>query len=182
MTSRLVKVLALVGGAILILVLAAPTTVSLTVGGIAIVLGESIRIWASGHLLRNREVTNSGPYAYVRDPLYLGRLFIVVGLCIMAWGYSLLVLPLALLVFYFDYMPRKHRREMSRLENLFGEEYTNYAAYARSLLPRLKPYPESRLRPWSFALFWNENREQYLVLALLLMVGILVYRADMPGS
>jgi len=180
MDTRFLKTLALIAGAIAVIVLAQPTPASLAIGGILVFAGESLRIWASGHLTRDKEVTTSGPYAYVRDPLYLGRLFIMVGLCVMAWGYSLLILPLGLLVFFLDYMPRKHRKEMERLETLFGEEYRHYANYAHSLVPRIHPYPDARQRPWKFELFWNENREQYLLLAVTAAVLLIIWREHLP--
>jgi len=149
-----------------VVLLASPTPPSLIAGGIAVAIGELIRLWATGHLTRNQEVTTSGPYAYVRDPLYLGRLFLITGFCIMAWGYALLLLPVGLAVFFLNYMPRKYRKEMRRLENLFGETYTHYAAYTRSLVPGLKPYPRASTRRWSLTLCLKENREPYFILII----------------
>jgi hypothetical protein len=98
----------------------------------------------------------------------------------MAWGYAWVVLIIGLGVFFLNYMPRKYRKEMTRLEDLYGEEYRQYAAYARSLLPRLKPYPNARRRSWSFDLFSKENREQYflsgVVILALALVGLYLYR------
>jgi protein-S-isoprenylcysteine O-methyltransferase Ste14 len=145
-------------------------------GSIIVFLGEGVRVWAGGHLIRNEEVTTSGPYAYLRDPLYLGRILLLIGFCIMAWGYNWIVLLIGLGVFFFNYMPRKYRKEMARLENLFGDEYKAYASYTRSLLPRLKPYPEARKRPWRFHLFWKENREQYFLLGVVAFFFLVVGR------
>ena len=161
------------------LLLARPNNLSLIIGGIIVLAGEGIRVWASGHLIRNEEVVTSGPYAYLRDPLYLGRVLLLIGFCTMSWGYSWIILLLGLGVFFFNYMPRKYRKEMARLENLFGEEYKLYASYTHGLLPRLRPYPKAKKRPWRFELFWNENREQYFLLGtvvfFLLVVGRIIY-------
>ncbi|GJL81855.1 MAG: hypothetical protein DHS20C01_14890 [marine bacterium B5-7] len=165
---------------VLIVVLASPTSLSLAVGGVFLGVGVIFRIWAAGHLARNNEITTSGPYAYVRDPLYLGRLLIMLGLFISAWGYAIYVLPVAVLVFFTGYMPRKHSQEMSRLEQLFGDEYTRYAEYARSLLPKLKPYPEARVRSWGFDLFWSNNREQYFLLLVAIVYGLVLTQRTMP--
>ena len=178
MSKRTLKTLGLIAGVIVILLVAEPTYLSVVIGGSLVAIGEAIRIWASGHLTRDKEVTTSGPYSFVRDPLYLGRLFILSGLCIMAWGYALLVLLVGLLVFFLDYMPRKHRKEMDRLEALFGEEYKRYANYAHSLIPRLRPYPDASNRTWQFSLFWDENREQYLLAAVVLAVILIVYKLN----
>ncbi len=149
--------------------LARPTVYSLVAGSILVFLGEAIRIWASGHLQRNKEVTTSGPYSYVRDPLYLGRFFLLVGFCIMGWGYDWILLIIGLGVFFLQYMPRKYRKEMARLERLFGDEYKEYAQVTKSLIPRLTPYPKANRRPWQFRLFWEVNREQYLMTGVILL-------------
>jgi protein-S-isoprenylcysteine O-methyltransferase Ste14 len=179
MSKRLLKGLALLLGVLLVPTLARPTPWSLVAGGGLVILGEAIRVWASGHLMRTQELTTSGPYAHVRDPLYLGRLLLLVGFCLMAWGYAWVLLLIGLGVFFFNYMPRKYRKEMTRLEDLYGDEYRQYAAYARSLVPRFKPYPSARKRNWSFALFWKENREQYffsgVAILALLLVGLYLF-------
>lgn len=176
MHHKLTKILALILGILLIIGLADPNRISLIAGGILVVLGEAVRLWASGHLNRNNEVTTSGPYAYVRDPLYLGRLLLLIGLSVMAWGYSLLILLAGLAVFFYDYMPRKYRQEVTRLEQLFGEEYREYAAYTRSLIPRLKPYPKANPRGWNIDLFWNENREQFFLIMVVAIAILLILR------
>jgi len=180
MSKKLLRALALLAGILLVPVLARPTGWSLFLGGMLVLCGEVIRVWASGHLMRAQELTTSGPYAYLRDPLYLGRLLLLVGFCIMAWGYAWILLIIGLGVFFLNYMPRKYRKEMGRLEGLYGEEYRQYAAYARSLLPRLKPYPKARQKSWSSDLFSKENREQYflagVVILALALIGLYLYR------
>jgi len=176
MSGRLFKAIPIVLALVAVLILARPNKLSLIMGSLIVIIGQGVRVWASGHLIRNEEVTTSGPYAYLRDPLYLGRVLLLIGFCIMAWGYNWLVLLIGLGVFSFSYMPRKYRKEMARLESLFGEEYKAYAAYTRSLLPRLKPYPKARKRPWRFHLFWKENREQYFLLGVVLFFFLVVGR------
>ena len=174
MNKRVFQILGLSAGVVALILLANPNPYSVVIGGILVGIGESMRIWAAGHLQRNAEVTTSGPYAYLRDPLYFGRLFLLVGFCVMGWGYDLLLLVVGLGVFFFQYMPRKHRKEMARLERLFGEEYRRYAQNTKSLIPRLTPYPHAQKRHWSFRLFWKENREQYLLGGVCLLALIII--------
>jgi protein-S-isoprenylcysteine O-methyltransferase Ste14 len=140
-------------------------------------MGELIRVWATGHLKRNKEVTTSGPYAYLRDPLYLGRLFLLIGFCVMARGAGLfLFLPVGIIVFAYSYMPRKYKKEMARLKRHFGEEYVQNSSYCRSLIPRLKPYARTDNRKWSGSLFWYENREQYFILIVVSILAAIIFK------
>ncbi len=159
-----------------IFILARPNVASLITGGIIVFLGQAVRVWAGGHLMRNQEITTSGPYAHLRDPFYLGRLLLIIGFCIMAWGYAWIVLIIALGVFFFNYIPRKYRKEMKRLEKIFGQDYVDYAAYTRSLIPRIKPYPRAKQRPWSFRLFVKENKEHYFVMGTLIFAILVIGR------
>ena len=136
MNRKLLQAIPIVLAMVIMLILATPTVLSLIMGGMIVFAGQALRVWASGHLVRNEEVTTSGPYAYLRDPLYLGRLLLLVGFCVAAWGYNWIILILGLGVFFFNYMPRKYRKEMARLEKIFGEDYRDYASSVRGLLPR----------------------------------------------
>lgn len=175
MKARQIKTLGLAAGMVLAVFLASPTKTSLLFGAFFVCIGEAARIWAAGHLVRKQELATSGPYAYIRDPLYFGRLFLIIGFCIMGWGYCLILLPFALGVFFLNYMPRKYKKEMKWLEDIFGDAYRNYAAQVHSLIPRLTPYPHSANKKWSFSLLWNENREQYFFLIILsVFIGMIV--------
>ncbi|MGQ9589781.1 MAG: methyltransferase family protein [Planctomycetota bacterium] len=154
---------------------AKPTALSLALGVPFVLAGVLIRAWAAGHLERSHRLTTSGPYAYLRDPLYLGRLLFLCGFGVMGngpvtWG----MFAAALLVFFFNYMPRKLRKETARLERLWGEPYREYRSQVRSLIPRLHPYPGRSPHRWRFQVFWGDNREQWLILAVLAWVTVLV--------
>jgi protein-S-isoprenylcysteine O-methyltransferase Ste14 len=176
MKTRHLKTLGLIAGMLLAVFIARPTPLTIMAGSVFVIIGEAARFWAAGHLIRKKELATSGPYAYVRDPLYFGRLFLLVGFCIMGgpWCFALLVVGLG--IFFWSYMPRKYKKEMAWLEDIFGEEYTRYAAQVHSLIPRLTPYPASAGRPWSFQLFWKENREQYFLLIVLAVFAGMILR------
>ncbi len=177
MKTGYLKSLALITVILLLVIIAQPNLWSLSVGGFIVLMGELIRVWATGHLKRNKEVTTSGPYAYLRDPLYLGRLFLLIGFCVMARGAGLfLFLPVGIIVFAYSYMPRKYKKEMARLERHFGEEYVKYSSYCRSLIPRFKPYAGADNRKWSGSLFWYENREQYFILIVVSIFAAIIFK------
>jgi len=72
--------------------LATPTWGSLAVGVPVSLAGLALRAWAAGHLEKNQNLANGGPYAYVRNPLYLGTLTVAAGFAIAArrwnWRHS----------------------------------------------------------------------------------------------
>ncbi|MEK6576273.1 MAG: methyltransferase, partial [Nitrospirota bacterium] len=90
----------------LLLVLFANPDLKMYITGLSLIIaGELVRVWAAGHLRKNLEVTTTGPYAYVKNPLYLGTLFIMTGFSIMAR--NIYILAIGLMVFFFYYVPFK---------------------------------------------------------------------------
>ena len=79
--ARLRVPLGFVASAI-VLWLAAPTRMTLVVGGSVAVVGEALRIWAAGHLNKSREVSSSGPYRYFAHPLYVGSSMMGAGVAV----------------------------------------------------------------------------------------------------
>ena len=123
------------------LVWSAPTLGSLALGGVLVGLGEGLRLWATGHLHKNEALTTTGPYAFLRHPLYLGTLVVVTGLCVTAHSVVCFVLYGVFLAFFAGYyMPYKNRIEGARLESLYGDAFRRYAIAVPSLVPRLHAY------------------------------------------
>jgi protein-S-isoprenylcysteine O-methyltransferase Ste14 len=96
-------------------------------------LGLLLRGWAAGHLEKNNRLAQSGPYAYVRNPLYLGTLLVALGLVIAAQQWVLAVLFAA--VFLLIYLPVIELEEQ-HLRKLFPE-FQAYAQRVRALWPRI---------------------------------------------
>jgi protein-S-isoprenylcysteine O-methyltransferase Ste14 len=127
-------------GALLIAV-SEPSPGSLAVSLPFVLAGEALRIWTAGHLHKTRELTISGPYAFLRHPLYAGTLLIGLGFCLMAgWHEALVAVPAFLAFFFGYYLPYKERREAGRLERRHGADYEAYRSAVRPLLPRLSPW------------------------------------------
>src|SRR5687767_4338109 len=70
--------------AIVALILAQPTWASWRLGLLVALVGEAVRVWAAGHLEKSREVTRSGPYRWMRHPLYVGSSILALGIVIAA--------------------------------------------------------------------------------------------------
>jgi protein-S-isoprenylcysteine O-methyltransferase Ste14 len=112
-----------------------PTAQSLAYGMPVSLLGLLVRAWAAGHLAKNQTLAGSGPYAYTRNPLYLGTLLVAAGLAIAARSMGLGTL--FAVVFLGIYLP-VIQLEQQHLNNLFPQ-YAAYAARVPVLLPRLTP-------------------------------------------
>ncbi|HIE51161.1 MAG TPA: isoprenylcysteine carboxylmethyltransferase family protein [Armatimonadetes bacterium] len=98
-------------------------------------LGQALRIWAAGIIAKGRELAVTGPYAYVRHPLYLGTLLIVLGCCTMSGRWF--SFPIALGLFALTYWPTIVEEEAA-LRKQFGASYVNYCACTPRLWPRLR--------------------------------------------
>jgi protein-S-isoprenylcysteine O-methyltransferase Ste14 len=110
---------------------ARPTWMSLLLGMLVVVTGILLRAIASGQVRKNEELTMSGPYAYVRNPLYLGSITLGLGFAMAAR--DLWVLVVISLLFVLIYLP-VIRSEESFLRSRFSS-YDDYARRVPSLLP-----------------------------------------------
>ena len=154
---------------ILLVIFARPVMVWFLPGLLLVVVGEALRVWAAGHLKKTKEVTTTGPYAYVKNPLYLGTLLILVGFCLIARNIPLLVIGLA--IFFIYYAPFKKKREGQRLHEHFGRSWVDYDRAVPDYLPSLRPYAGRGTGRWEWKWFF-ENSEDGTFLAVAL--GILV--------
>ena len=128
-----------------------------------VVVGELIRLWAAGMVLKNRVLATSGPYGFVRHPLYVGNILVLLGMVVIAWQPYLLLVLIAFLWFFY---PPAIRYEDIKLEELFGDDWRQWRAKVKALIPTLPSYPGAKT-PWSFGLAAKKNGE----------LGILVYIA-----
>lgn len=168
MTSALARLrvpLGFVAGA-LALWLARPTPASFQWGMVVAAIGEAIRLWASGHIEKGREVTRSGPYRYVPHPLYLGST--VIGAGVMWAAQSLVVSILGTLYLGLTLLAAMRTEERSLTEK-FGAEYADYRA------GRAVSGGDAVNRPFSWARVMA-NREYRAVLGLLVAAAFLYLR------
>ncbi|MEJ2009003.1 MAG: isoprenylcysteine carboxylmethyltransferase family protein [Acidobacteriota bacterium] len=117
------------------LIFAQPTLPLLIAGSIVALIGLGIRAYAAGYLEKDRCLATCGPYAYTRNPLYLGSLFIGIGLVVAGAQWAL---GLAFVIFFLAVYGPVMRREERNLRERFGEEYEDYAATTPLFLPSPK--------------------------------------------
>jgi protein-S-isoprenylcysteine O-methyltransferase Ste14 len=173
MDYRKVRRIPVFVGAILLLLFAKPELNGIVVGMILIVMGEAIRIWAAGHLQKNEFLTVTGPYAYVKNPLYIGTILITAGFCIFAD--NIYLLAAATFTFCFHYIPYKKKVEGDRLRKIFGSQYVDYDEKVPEYIPRWTRYSNAKAR-WQFKNF-IENSEEGI---LLILVGGIVLILSRP--
>ena len=153
--------------------LSAPTLASLAAGIPVSVLGLALRAWAAGHLQKDSTLTDSGPYAWVRNPLYLGTLTTASGLVIASRRWELGVLFAA--VFALIYLPVVDLEEQ-HLARLFPA-YSTYLRRVHKLIPRVPyPMPEDSAKHFRWSLY-RYNREYQALLGFLAGVALLMWKA-----
>jgi len=161
--------------ALLIFILAHPGPVLLAVGGIVAFVGLGFRAWSTGYLRKNQQLTTSGPYARVRNPLYLGNFLIGLGF-VIASGQFLLGAVCALL--FAGSYARLMREEEAVLARMFGRDYWNYRATVPMFLPRFSPAYTHEAQAVKFdpALYWKKG-EYRALLGVVAMWAILAFKA-----
>ncbi len=173
--ARLLVLYAFVG---VLLAISRPTPALVAAGAAVAGAGEALRVWAAGHLVKSVRLVTSGPYAYTRNPLYLGRLLILTGLLIAARldvRANLALLAAAYALFFLYYLPRKERIEGTRLRLRHGDAFARYARVVPRLLPSWRRYP-GEPGGWSARLM-ARNREPAVALGLLLVFGLLAWKS-----
>jgi protein-S-isoprenylcysteine O-methyltransferase Ste14 len=167
--------------ALVVAFFARPSGWSLALGLPLVGLGEALRIWGTGHLVKTSRLTATGPYAHLRHPLYAGTLLAVTGLLVCTgWPAAVIWLAIFWVFFFWSYFPYKEGVESDRLEREHGEPYRAYRAAVRPLWPRLSAWrPEGDDTPparWSMDCF-RENNEMGTLLVYSLAVALLVLAA-----
>ena len=129
--------------------LARPSPLYMTAGLLLMFPGLALRALASGYVRKDRELTSTGPYAYTRNPLYLGSLLIAAGFAVAARNWWIALATIAL--FAAVYLPVVWAEE-ERLRRAFPG-YAAYAAQVPRFIPRLSPAEHSQAQGFSRELY-----------------------------
>jgi protein-S-isoprenylcysteine O-methyltransferase Ste14 len=152
---------------------ARPRPATLAAGAAVSLVGVLLRAWASGHIRKNDALAVSGPYAYTRNPLYLGSFILGLGFTIAAGRWWLGILFAAL--FLGIYLPVM-RVESATLAQLFGDSYQAYSENVPLFLPRVTPYRSGATRVNFDSSLYLRYREYRAALGLLIAWGVLVFK------
>jgi hypothetical protein len=158
--------------ALAVLFFARPTPRSILYGALAGIIGISLRAWAAGFLHKQEVLTVTGPYAYTRNPLYLGSAFLTAGAAIAAHSW----LSAAILIAYFSVVYSVvMRKEENELRPRHREAFDRYAAAVPQFFPRLTPakLPTAGAAAFSAAQY-KKNHEWQAALGFLLLLLVLI--------
>lgn len=148
---------------------AQPDKRSLVIGLPVSLIGLLLRAWAAGHLAKNMSLAEGGPYAYVRNPLYLGTLLVAAGLVIATRRWLLAALFAA--VFVLIYLP-VIELEQQHLSKLFPN-FADYSKRVPSLWPTLRPVKSGARFQWKL---YIRNQEYQALLGFLAGEAFLVVK------
>ena len=163
-----------------LLYFAKPEGYTVAIGIPFIVVGEFLRIWAVGYagastrartLGAARDLVTTGPYSYVRNPLYLGNFLLSLGVCLVASVYWLV----AVLVvgYFFQYLPIIAVEEAYLLESC-GVVYQTYQERVPRFIPQFRSYPDPSTHDFSFARAIKS--EKRTLTAIVCVVGLIFAR------
>ncbi len=95
--------------------------------------GEAIQLWCFGALAKQKKLARQGLYAVVRNPMYIGRFFLILGFILL---FGNLWITLGYVIIYYFYMVNRVKREEATLSAIFGEAYQTYCNEVGSFFPR----------------------------------------------
>jgi hypothetical protein len=125
------------GVPLVLLIFGHPSSLGMGVGMALVALGQLVRFWSAGYIHKDAEVATGGPYAHVRNPLYVGSFLISAGLATMAGGWwPWLVIGLQFGVVYHLTVLSEERY----LEGILGQPYRDYVASVPRWVPSLRRY------------------------------------------
>jgi protein-S-isoprenylcysteine O-methyltransferase Ste14 len=137
-------------------------------------LGEVLRLWASGHIEKTRTLATGGPYAHTRNPLYVGSVVMAAGVAVASASPWVAAAVAAYMLAFYPSVIREEAR-------FLAAKFPEYAGWAREVplfLPRLRP-AGPRASRFSGARV-RANREWRTALALPLALLVLYLRGRLP--
>lgn len=159
---------------ILLFALVARPTLPLAVVGLPLAaLGMAVRLYASGFIVKNRELARHGPYALVRHPLYTGNILILLGFSIASGVWWCLAVALA---FFWFYYPAAIEYEDRKLRRIFESHWDEWAESVPALWPAFGNVANMRGGSWSLAKCMRGNGEGFIALYILACMTVVVFR------
>lgn len=140
-------------------------------GGLLVIAGLGLRSWSAGILRKNAKLTTAGPYALIRNPLYVGSFLMMFGFCALLnnpWDVWFILGPILLLYVV------KVRQEERLLARLFPDDWADYARRTPRFLPR--PSRTDVRAQWRLSQWMRSREYQALGATLLALVAIKLWQ------
>lgn len=134
-------------------------------------IGEMIQVWCFASLVKNEQLTVRGPYVTVRNPMYLGRYFLVLGFIMLLSNIWAIVIYTVL---YYFYMVNRVKREESRLKKLLGQPYADYCAHTWRFMPRPGRLFDKTVWFWDWQVMKSNNGHWNFLSAIAAWAAVLV--------
>lgn len=155
---------------------------SLPLGLLIAVCGELIRLWAVSWAGSETRTTGkvggtylviNGPYAHVRNPLYVGNILIYFGLGIMSFALFPYLQIIALAFFVFQYY-EIIKEEEGFLREKFGNDFAEYFKNVPRIFPRLTPYKKEGVEQPEYDIKKGLRSERRTLQAFAIVAGTLI--------
>jgi len=159
--------------ALIIIIVSKPDKWTTIAGFLVSIIGNFLRVWASGYIKKEREIAKSGPYSLTRNPLYLGNLIIGAGFCLASW--QIISIPIFLFYFLLFYIPTI-KNEEKRMTELFKDDYIEYQKSVPVFFPKLKRVENKGRFSFKNVL---ENKEWRAILSTLLFFLAILLRENL---
>ena len=140
---------------------------SLRAGVGYVIAGLLIRLWSNGYAIKNDKLTTSGPYAFVRNPLYLGTFLVAVGMAVvlkMQWVGVVFLLAMGAMYY------KTIQDEQGMLTAKFGDAYRKYKAKVPAMVPTLIPYSEGKKWPFNLQRLIDSKEHKPLFWVIVLLI------------
>jgi protein-S-isoprenylcysteine O-methyltransferase Ste14 len=166
--------------AVLVLWASRPVLRSILCGAILGAIGLFVRARAAGYLHKQQVLTMTGPYAYTRNPLYLGSAILALGVAVAAHSW----IAAAILLGYFAVVYSVVvRREEQELRQHYGAAFDEYARTVPLFLPRLTAAKLSAASAGFFSFGQYKKNQEYraaIGFLLVLIVFFVIWRLRLP--
>lgn len=139
------------------------------IGGIIALVGMLVRLYASGFIVKNKQLATDGAYSLVRHPLYTGNMLMIIGFTFASGQWWALIVSA---LFWWFYYPPAIDFEDRKLRTLFGADWENWSQSVPAVIPN--SFRMRRGDHWSFQTSLKQNYEPVIVvytLACLFIIG-----------
>ena len=137
-------------------------------------VGEILQIWAAASLRKNKILSLKGPYVLIRNPMYVGRFFVFLGLVILM---EHIIPVIVYCILYSFYVTTRVRREEKKLKAIYGNRYEEYTHRINRFIPHFRNFSFSDLAYFNVSNLLA-NRELYNLLGIIIffiIVHIKIY-------